>query len=702
MRVYVFYSCIVLLFYQNIVSAQPIDKKNIEIIRDHWGVPHIYTKTDAEAAYGLAWVTAEDDFNSMQESLYAGQGLLGKVMGKEGAARDFLAQFMNVKELGAQAWNNASPAFKKYFDGFVQGINDYAAAHPKEVQVKGVFPITVQDALASSIFIFAITSMVHEEVSAIFSNSMNDNSDATAWLYNAFEGTHFGSNAWAITSEMSTDKSTQLVINPHQPMEGPFSWYEAALYSDEGLNIHGACFPGGSSIFVGNTPNLGWAHTFNAVDIVDSYKLEVRGKKNKEYKWGDQWLSLDEQKVKLKVKFGLINIPIKKTTYTSKYGPVLKNKNGYYAVRFPGLLKNRGLEQYYYMNKAQDYDGFMKVLAMQELPRYNIIYADRSDNIYYLFNSLIPKRKPGFDYTKALSTSDTSYVWNNFYTVEELPQVLNPPCNYVFNMNNEPFQSTCTNYCPKPENFPPTMGIVRTETNRSAKFSEVFNTQKKIDFKIQKAIKFDYSLPLSSKYLHSVAPLFTLDSNKYSDLSAEINLLKKWDRNSKYDSKGAAIFYLTCNDLFKRKNYGAMELNNGFEVPKESELITSLRNAKKYLKRHFDKQWVGLGDIVRLYRGDISVPISGLPDVLSPNYPAPYKKGRMTPFVGDSYTQLVAFNKDGSVSLETLLPFGSSTRLDNVHSTDQMPLYSEGKTKQESLDRNWVLKNAERIYHPGE
>ena len=96
MRVYVFYSCIVLLFYQNIVSAQPIDKKNIEIIRDHWGVPHIYTKTDAEAAYGLAWVTAEDDFNSMQESLYAGQGLLGKVMGKEGAARDFLAQFMNV------------------------------------------------------------------------------------------------------------------------------------------------------------------------------------------------------------------------------------------------------------------------------------------------------------------------------------------------------------------------------------------------------------------------------------------------------------------------------------------------------------------------------------------------------------------------------------------------------------------------------
>ena len=113
-----------------------IDPQKITIVRDQWGVPHIFAETDAEVAYGLAWANAEDDFFTMQELLFSVKGMAGKGMGKDGAARDFFVHTLNLQEATRLRLDSFSPEFLRYIDAYCQGLNAFAAAHPNEVRVK--------------------------------------------------------------------------------------------------------------------------------------------------------------------------------------------------------------------------------------------------------------------------------------------------------------------------------------------------------------------------------------------------------------------------------------------------------------------------------------------------------------------------------------------------------------------------------------
>jgi len=177
--------------------------------------------------------------------LLAGQGKSGKLLGKEGAKRDFLLHVFAVKEIvDAKFEEDFTEEYKEYLDGYAQGINAFAAAHPEEVLLNGVFPIQGKDLVYGNVFAACIVSGGHLEVANILKGNYDG---GTTWL---------GSNAMAFSPNKTDDGSTILVVNPHQPMEGPFSWYEAHLCSNEGLNILGGLFPGGPSVFLEPTKTL--------------------------------------------------------------------------------------------------------------------------------------------------------------------------------------------------------------------------------------------------------------------------------------------------------------------------------------------------------------------------------------------------------------------------------------------------------------
>ena len=126
------YFIIIIIFLSlspNIFSQSPIIPANIDIVRDSFGVPHIFAKTDPEVAYGLAWAEAEDEFASMQQLLLPVKGLMGKVLGKQGAAGDYAFALFRCKEITEEKWSTLSPAFIKYISGYVQALNLYAATH---------------------------------------------------------------------------------------------------------------------------------------------------------------------------------------------------------------------------------------------------------------------------------------------------------------------------------------------------------------------------------------------------------------------------------------------------------------------------------------------------------------------------------------------------------------------------------------------
>lgn len=669
-----------------------INPDNIQIVRDIWGVPHIFGKTDAEVAFGYAWASGEDMFSVMQELLLAGKGFAGRYMGEEGAKRDFMSHVLGAKELVKEQYETAlSEDFKKYLNGFVQGLNAYALANVDEILVKRAFPVTSLDMLQSFIFAQSAVSGAIGPISSIIDGTY-DKLDVP-----------LGSNAFAFNSNKTTDGSSILVINPHQPVEGPFSWYEAHLCSEEGLNIHGASFPGGTSIFLGANENLGWAHTFNNMDLVDVFKLEINPKNKQLYKFDGEWLKLEKRPVWLHVKISklLPAIPVRKVTYWSKYGTTLKSENNeYYSVKFPANEDIRSPEQIYRLNKARSFTEFSKAIHMHATPRYNIIYADRFDTIMYCNYAKVPERDTSYNWASVVPGNISKTLWTKVHPLDFMPTVINPDCGYVFNTNNEPFNSTCAeDNVLKRSDYPKYMGFEPGDNSRAFRFMELISKYNTLSFDDVKKIKFDKKYPSCGTFLESVDYLNFLDPKDYPDISELMVMMRSWNRSVDKSNEDATVFLLTYQYIFEKLGIRNEAFSRTLDVPKDL-YIEAIRATKNHLMTYFGRLDVMLGDLQRHVRGQVDYPISGFPDALSASYDVPIENGRFKPYVADSYVQFVQYKKDGSMVLETLHPFGASSKPESKHFTDQMALYANQQTKTMTLNKEEIFKNAESIYHP--
>ena len=231
-----------LIFSSPIFSQETFSKINpddVTIVRDSFGIPHIFAKTDAEVAYGLAWANAEDAFSETQNLVYVGKGMMGRTDGIDGAKADFFIHAIAARKLVEEHFDkDLSPEFKKYIDGFVQGLNAYAAMQPGEVKTKKAFPATAKDIVTA----YVVTM-------SFLSNAQDALADALEGKYDTITVTFphhprhpVGSNAFALNSSKTIDGETYVCTNPHMGMDGALSFYEAHLHSDEGLNIEGALF----------------------------------------------------------------------------------------------------------------------------------------------------------------------------------------------------------------------------------------------------------------------------------------------------------------------------------------------------------------------------------------------------------------------------------------------------------------------------
>jgi acyl-homoserine-lactone acylase len=148
-----FFTLLLLIgFSQLIYSQTRIDPAKIEIVRDSFGVPHIFAKTDAEVAYGLAWAHAEDDFETIQLGFLSGKSMLGLYKGKAGAQIDYIAYLLRCQQTAKEKYDSdISADYKKVLEGYCQGFNAYAKANPKEVLVKNLLPLVPTDMIAYSI-----------------------------------------------------------------------------------------------------------------------------------------------------------------------------------------------------------------------------------------------------------------------------------------------------------------------------------------------------------------------------------------------------------------------------------------------------------------------------------------------------------------------------------------------------------------------
>jgi acyl-homoserine-lactone acylase len=670
-------------------NANPvINVEKINIARDAYGVPHIFAPTDPEVAYGLAWAHSEDDFTTIQTLLLTGKGKLATYLGKKGAPIDFVVGLLNTKATVQSQMSQFDPKFLQLVKGYLMGLEAYAKAHPDQVLNKHVFPITTEDYLASTVFSVAVFCGVDKALPKILNGTIPH-----------LEGfTGEGSNAFAVNASKSTTGENMLVINAHQPIEGATAFYEAHLQSEEGWNILGGLFPGAPLIFHGVTPNLAWAHTVNFQDKIDVYQLQTDKAHPNQYKVDGEWLPLEMRKIKLSIKG--IPFPIYKKVYQSIYGPTVATPKGaYFSMRLPALMDAGALQQWYAMNKATNFTSFKAALTQNHLAMFNIIYADKRDTIFYISNGKMPYRNAdtAYHWSSTVPGNTKATLWTKFKPLNELPQYTNPTSGYLFNTNHSPFLATDAKDNLNPKNFDTNDGYELYHDNRSQRAKEMLDVLDKISYEDLKRIKFDRHLPstILFPYGFNAENMFLVDENKYPTLSPIITSLKKWDHNAVAESNGALIYNLAY--------YYVPQIMQGRKNDKLTlaEAVVVYQTVYDFLMKHYGRTDLTLGDVQRLVRGNENWPQGGMPDVLAAVMSEPFGTGQRKMNSGDAYIGFVRFPKDGGLPfIETVNTFGASSHIGTTHFADQRAMYQAQQVKRMSLDKNEVLKNAEKVYHP--
>ncbi|MCP3986345.1 MAG: acylase [bacterium] len=678
------------------------ERFDVRIIRDAYGVPHIYGQRDVDVAYGLAFAHAEDDFLTIQKVNLATRGRLAAVDGLDAAPIDFMVQWMGVWDAVDAGYDSEiSAETRGIAEAYAVGLNHYAALHPEAV-LPGAIPVTGRDIIAGFAFKTPLFYGFQQTMLELFEEE-RQRELALSPTEDAFHLSNLpqpilGSNAVAVGPGRSADGATRLLVNSHQPYTGPVAWYEVRLHSEEGWDVAGGVFPGGPVMLHGANRHLAWASTVNQPDLTDVYLLDVDPENPNRYRLDGEWREFERAEASFAVKLlGRLRWTVNRELLKSAHGPALRRPHGTYGVRFVGMNEIRGLEQYMRMNKARDFNEWRDAMRMQALPSINFIYADQAGNMGYVYNARFPKRPEGWDWKGYLPGDRSDLIWTEYHSYEEAPQLMNPASQVVTNANSSPFRATVGPDNLRRKDYPQSFGIERRMTNRALRALELYGGDESITAEEFRAYKYDKRYSTNSAAHEIIQTILAADPEDIGDdpdyLEAR-ELLANWDFTAEAESRTApiAIISLTPVIVAMMKEEPALDP------------LDSFREAVAVLRQHHGRLDPTWGEVNRFRRGEVELPADGGPDVLRALEAFVLDDdGTYSVKSGDSLVMFVEWDANGKQRVETVHQYGSAT-LDrsSPHYADQVPLFMGERTKKVLWTLEELLPTATRDYRPGE
>lgn len=698
----------------------PTGTYTAEIVRDEFGVPHIYGTRDADVAFGVAVAHSEDDFSTLQDVIAMSRGRYGAIAGQDGAAFDYAYHLLDARGTAEQRFPELPEDTRALFEAYAAGLNDYAAAHPGEVKLGNLFPVDGVDVAAGFAlrqpFFFGLGNVIgplvegeplrREQGPAIPTDDPASDAppimDGTRSeplaharplaLPSREEAAMSGSNAFAVTPEKSGGPTT-LISNSHQPWRGGVAWYELVVESGEGWHFAGANFPGSPYPFLGHNADLGWTNTVNTPDMVDVYQL-VLDDSGTRYRLDGEWRDLEKRTVTLPVRVGPIVLPIRRDIWRSVHGPVVKNDKGAFAIRYGGMGNLGQLDAYYRLNKASSLDEWQGILARMDIPSTNFIYADKAGNIANIYNAAIPSRPATvngkrIDWRGILPGDRSDLITRGPVSYEQLPRYVNPASGWLVEANNNPFLDAGPGSNLSPEDFPPELGIEIKNTNRGTRGATLMAEAELLDRAALERIKYDTGYENTgyiAQMLRDVAAIGTDDEQ----LLAAQRLLAGWDLKADNIGRADSLALLMIRP-FMGSSY------NNEPWPDADE---ELQRSVDHLLTHFGRLDPPMGELLRLRQGEVDLPLDGGSDTLRASTLWDIDDdGRLSVRHGDSFIQWVEWMPGERVTSRSIQPFGSATtRPDSPHYADQATLFIQHRLKPVHFWREEVLANAVRRY----
>ncbi|MDA9685260.1 penicillin acylase family protein [bacterium] len=677
-----------------------------QINRDIYGVPHIYGASDKDTAFGFGFAQTEDDYENIELVIKMARGELsdlnisfssladlfklisgtGDIMTSisaiEGIELDYLIKFLNSAEVALSLKETVDQETLEYLQGYSDGINYWAALNPNKVD-KSLFPTTVDDLLVGMVFrmplFYGLDRHIEELINLMsdsnkelaVENELSDN-QLVASIKSYFKPS--GSNAFAVAKSRSSNDETMLVINSHQPLTGPVAWYEAHIKSDDGLNIMGGTFPGSPFIHVGFNEHLGWGATVNQPDLADIYELNINPENENQYLLDGTWKDLKVTKQVFKVKlFGPFSISYPIDMYFSDHGPVMKDGLKAYALRYVGMSDADQATAWLKMNKAKNITEWEDALKMQQIGSLNFVYADKEDNILFVHNMKSPKRSNDYDWKNILPGDASNLIWNDYYSYDEIPKILNPKSGYIYSTNQSPFFVTGIDDNLNEEDFPVTMGFQSRITNRAHRAFELLDNDKNISWEKLDEYKHDNKYSFNSRQYKFLQKIFEFDFKDDVRLETAQKFLQNWNLGTDSENLQAA--------------FGVCVLGPEWlaEIKREPQPdpIKIFKDCIVEFEVNFNRLDIRWSEVSFLERGNKILPVQGGPDVLRAIYSPRSENGILKAVAGDGLYAYVNWDKLGKQQSFSIHQFGSSSTVeDSPHYHDQMELFVNEELKE--------------------
>ncbi|MFM7349895.1 MAG: acylase [Erythrobacter sp.] len=682
-----------------------------EIVRDDWGVPHIYGATDADTAFGVAIAHAEDDFFTLQDTIAMARGRYGAIAGQDGAKVDYVYHLLGARGTAEREYPKLPADTRAVYEAYAAGLNQYAKDHPGELKLANLFPVNGTDIATGFAlrqpFFFGLDSVIGPLVAGE-PERREQGQDIPGFPRPPFavepmapaapapkqaralvlpqgeDAEHMGSNAFAIAPKKGGGTTT-LISNSHQPYRGGVAWYELVIESGQGWHLAGSTFPGVPFPVMGHNEHLGWTNTVNTPDMVDIYKLELDNSGTR-YRLDGKWMPLESRTVTLPVKMGPLVLPIRREVLRSVHGPVIRNANGAFAIRYGGIGKLGQLDAYYRLGKSKTFADWQAQIARLAIPSTNFIYADEAGTIAYIYNAAIPNRPATVkaDWRSVLPGNRSDLIWQGTVPYAAIPKIVNPASGWVYNSNNTPFTAAGMGSDIDPASVSPLLGVELKQTNRSRRAYKLLSESGTLDRAALERIKYDTGYERAGYVARMWDELGRMKAE--GQLAKARDLLLSWDFTA--DGKGSAdaIAMLMIRDFMAADYVGK-------PYPDAAE---KLKAASDHLMAHFGRLDPPLGDLVRLRQGKVDLPMDGGSDSLRAATSWDVADdGRLSIKHGDSFIMWIEWAPGQRVTSRSIQPFGAATtRPQSAHYTDQMKLFVEHRLKPVHFWRDDLLANA--------
>jgi acyl-homoserine-lactone acylase len=685
--------------------------KNVAIIRDDWGIAHVYGKTDADAVFGVEYAQAEDDFNRIETNYINAMGRLSEAEGARAIYQDLrMKLFIDPAELKKE-YAASPPWLQKLMNAFADGLNFYLARHP---EVKPRVIRHFEPWMALSFTEGSIGGDIEKinlgQLQALYGRLPA----APEPAQEEFEAEPSGSNGAAIAPSNTVNHKALLLINPHTSF---FFRSELQMVSEEGLNAYGAATWGQFFCYQGFNESAGWMHTSSGVDAVDEY-LETVAKHGDHYSYtyGNEDRQLIESPITVLYKTDQGMAEKKFLVYRSHHGPIVREANGkWVAVR---LMREhvKALEQSFTRTKARDYKQYLETMELKANSSNNTIFADADGDIAYFHGNFIPRRDTRFDWTKPVDGSNPATEWQGLLNIDETPHLLNPKSGWLYNSNDWPWSAAGPG-SPKKEDYP---AYVESGGESARGLHAVRVLQGKSDFTLDSLIAAAYDSYLTWFEKPLPALLKAWDASPETDpLKAKtaepIALLRHWDLRWAVDSVPTSLAIFWADEMRQMGGGRRGGAGAGIENASADQLLAALVVACNRLARDFGSWKTPWGEINRFQRLDdeiaphfddkgASIPVGfpsgnwgSLASFGAHAYPGTKKWYGSS---GNSFVAVVEFGK--TVRAKAVTAGGESGDPASPHFNDQAQRYATGGLREVYFYRSQLQGHTQREYHPGE